>query len=67
MAERGGKSEDEIFEEALSAYLGFDILEKVWRRDGLPDEEESLRVAYEELHAMRAEQSEAERRSSQAG
>lgn len=67
MAERGGKSEDEIFEEALKAYVGFDVLEKVWKRDGLPDEEESLKLAYEGLHAMRAEQREADRRSSQTG
>lgn len=67
MAERGGKSEGEIIEEALTAYLGFDVLWKVWRREGLPDEEESMRMAYEELHAMRAEEREAERRANRTG
>lgn len=61
MAERTGKGEPEVFEEALRAYLGFDVLEKVWKREGLPDEEEAMRLAYEELHAMRAEKREAER------
>ncbi len=65
MAERGGKSEGEIFEEALTAYLGFDVLERVHERlerEGLAlSEEESLKLAYEELHAMRAERDEAER------
>lgn len=59
LAARTGKEEHEVFEEALRAYLGFDVLEKVWKREGLPDEEEAMRLAYEELHAMRAEKREA--------
>lgn len=57
-AARSGKKEYEIFEEALRTYLGFDILDKVWEREGLPDEEEATRLAYEELHAMRVEEQE---------
>lgn len=59
LAARTGKEEYEVFEEALRSYLGFDVLEKVWAREGLSDEEESLRLAYEELHDMRAEEDEA--------
>jgi hypothetical protein len=34
------------------------VLEKVWSREDLPDEEEATRLAYEELHARRAEERE---------
>lgn len=54
-AARTGREEGEVFEEALRGYLGFDDLERVWGREGLPDEEEATRLAYEELHALRAE------------
>lgn len=70
MAECEGKGEDEIFEEALEAYVGFDFLDRVHERlerEGLAlTEEESLKLAYEELHAMRVER-DAESRESQAG
>lgn len=56
LATRTGKDEHEVFEEALRAHLGLDVLQKVWSRKGLPDEEKSLELAYEELHAMRAEE-----------
>lgn len=60
LAARTGKTEYEVFEEALRAYLGFDVLECIHERlerEGLAlSEEESLKLAYEELHAMRAEQ-----------
>ena len=59
LAARTDRKEYEVLEEALKQYLGFDVLEKVWRREGLPDEEEATRLAYEELHAMRAEEHEA--------
>ena len=55
-AARSGKKEYEIFEEALRTYLGFDVLDKVWEREGLPDEEEATRLVYKELHTMRAEE-----------
>ena len=57
-AARSGKKEYEVFEEALRTYLGFDVLDKVWEREGLPDEEEATKLAYEELHTMRAEEQE---------
>lgn len=58
LAARTGKEEHEVFEEALRAHLGLDVLERVWSREGLPGEEESLKLAYRELHAMRAEEDE---------
>jgi hypothetical protein len=62
LAARTGKKEYEVFEEALKQYLGFDVLERVHERldrEGLAlSEEESLKLAYEELHAMRAEERE---------
>ena len=67
LAARTDRKEYEILEEALKQYLGFDVLEKVWRRHGLPDEEEATRVAYEELHAMRAEEREAGKASGAVG
>lgn len=71
MASRGGKSEDEIFEEALKAYPGFEVLDRVHERlerEGLAlSEEESLKLANEELHAMRAEEREAECRANRTG
>lgn len=56
LAARTDRKEYEVFEEALKSYLGLDVLEKVWQREGLPKEEEATRLAYEELHAMRAEE-----------
>ena len=60
LAARTGKKEYEVFEEALRAHLaGFDVVERVHERlsrEGTAlGEEEALRIAYEELHAMRAE------------
>jgi hypothetical protein len=57
MAARQGKRDSEIFEEALRAYTGFellDLLDEVGRRNDL-SEEEALKLAYEELHASRRE------------
>ncbi len=39
-------------EAALRQYLGVDVLERVWARSDLTDDE-GLKVAYEELDAMR--------------
>ena len=59
LAARTDKKEYEVFEEALRTHLGFDVLERIHERlerEGLAlSEEESLKLAYDELHAMRAE------------
>jgi hypothetical protein len=56
-AAQKGKSESEVIEEALREHLGFDLVERIQERANL-SEEEALTLAYEELHAMRAERRE---------
>ena len=51
-AARTGRKDYEIFEEALRAYLGRGVLENIWDRSSL-SEQEALDLAYEELHAAR--------------
>ena len=53
MAARTGRRDSEIFEEALKLLLGRGILERAGRGSPL-GEEESLALAYQELHAARA-------------
>jgi hypothetical protein len=67
LAARTDRKEYEVFEEALKSYLGFDVMEEVWQREDLPDEEAATRLAYEELHAMRAEERRAGVGESNAG
>jgi hypothetical protein len=56
-AARAGKRDSDVVEEALRRYLGLALLDQVWVRDDL-GEEEALQLAYQELHAMRAENDE---------
>lgn len=51
-AARTGRKDYEILEEALRSYLGLDVIESVWARSDLA-EEEALVLAYSELHASR--------------
>lgn len=51
-AARNGKREDEVFEDALRSYLGFEVVERAWARSDL-SEDEALRLAYDELHESR--------------
>lgn len=53
-AARTDKRDSEVVEDALRAYLGFDVLATVWARSDL-DENEAMRLAVEETHAARAE------------
>lgn len=53
-AARTGRRDYEVVEDALRAYLGFGLLEKVRSRSNL-SEDEATRLAYKELHAARAE------------
>lgn len=55
-AVRTGVHEYEVFENALKKYLGWDILDELWARDAGLTEDEAMRLAYDELHAHRAEQ-----------
>ncbi len=51
-AARQNKREYEILEEALRRYLGMDLLERIWERADLT-EEEALALAYDELEKAR--------------
>ncbi len=51
-AARQGKREYEVVEEALRRYLGLELLERVWSRSDL-SEEEAMALAYEELEKER--------------
>jgi hypothetical protein len=53
-AARSDRRDSEIVEEALREYLGFDVVERVWERSDL-GEEEALQLAISEIHAMRDE------------
>jgi hypothetical protein len=53
-AARSDRRDSEIVEEALRAYLGFDVVERVWARSDL-GEDEATQLAVSELHAMRDE------------
>jgi hypothetical protein len=53
-AARTDKRDSEVVEEALRVYLGFDVMEGVWARSDL-GEDEGMRLAVEETHAARAE------------
>jgi hypothetical protein len=54
-AARSGQHEYEVFERALKEYLGWDILDDLWARNSDLTEDEAMRLAYDELHAHRAE------------
>jgi len=52
-AARTDRRDSEVVEEALRAYLGFDVLASVWSRSGL-GEDEAMALALEATHAARA-------------
>jgi hypothetical protein len=51
-AARAGKRDYQVVEEALRAYLGFELLERVAARSDLKGDE-ALDLAYRELHQSR--------------
>ena len=51
-AARAGRREYQVVEEALRAYLGMELLDKVGSRSSLA-EKEALALAYSELHRSR--------------
>lgn len=53
-AARSDRRDSEIVEQALRAYLGFDVVERVWARSDV-DEDEAMQLAVSELHTMRDE------------
>jgi metal-responsive CopG/Arc/MetJ family transcriptional regulator len=54
-AARSGKGDSEVIEEALRRELGLDLLERLWERNKLP-EEEAVALAVEAQHANRRRQ-----------
>lgn len=51
-AARSGKGESEVIEEALRRHLGLDLLDRLWARAGMP-EEDATRLAVEAQHRTR--------------
>jgi hypothetical protein len=51
-AARTDKRDSEVVEDALRAYLGFDVVERVWARSDL-SEDEAMQLAVAETHAVR--------------
>lgn len=49
---RTGKGDSEVIEEALRRELGFDLLDRLWQRNHL-DEEQALALAVEAQHKTR--------------
>jgi ribbon-helix-helix CopG family protein len=49
---RTGKGDSEVIEEALRRELGFDLLDRLWRRNDL-SEEEATALAVEAQHKTR--------------
>lgn len=51
-AARTGRRDSDVIEEALRRDLGFDVLERIWARNDL-SEEEAMELANEALHETR--------------
>jgi Arc/MetJ family transcription regulator len=51
-AARAGKGDSEVIEEALRRELGFDLLDRLWKRDDL-GEQQALELAVEAQHKTR--------------
>ncbi len=51
-AAREGKGDSEVIEDALRRELGFDLLDRLWRRNDL-SEEEATALAVEAQHKTR--------------
>ncbi len=53
MAARTGRRESEVFEDALRAYLGMEVLDRAWASADL-SVEEALALAVDEVHRFRS-------------
>lgn len=54
MAARTGKRDYEVVEDALRAYLGMEVLDRVWARSDL-DEDAAMKLAVDEVRRFRSE------------
>ena len=52
-AARTGRGDSEVIEESLRRDLGLDLLERLWERSTLP-EEDAMRLAVEAQHKTRS-------------
>jgi len=52
-AARTGKGDSEVIEEALRRDLGFDLLDRIWARNDMP-EDDAMALALEAQHADRS-------------
>jgi metal-responsive CopG/Arc/MetJ family transcriptional regulator len=55
-AARTGKGDSEVIEEAVRAHLGLDLLDRLWKRSEM-GEEEAATLAVEAQHATRSRRS----------
>lgn len=53
-AKRTGLSDDEVIEEAVRRFIGLEVLDELWERNHL-SEDEAMEIAVSELRALRAE------------
>jgi hypothetical protein len=51
-AARSGKGDSEVIEEALRRELGFDVLDRIWARNDM-HEDEAMELAVEAQHRTR--------------
>ena len=49
---RKGQKEYEVFDEALRAFLGLDVVSETWKESNLKADE-ALKLAYREIHEAR--------------
>ncbi|MBX7160300.1 MAG: hypothetical protein K1X95_08420 [Acidimicrobiia bacterium] len=54
-AARKDLRDSDVFETALRKYLGLDLFESVWERNGELDPDDATVLAYDELNAARRE------------
>jgi gamma-glutamyl:cysteine ligase YbdK (ATP-grasp superfamily) len=54
-AARTGKRDSEVIEESLRRDLGLDALAQLWAKVTPAPEDEGMKLAYDELHAIREE------------
>lgn len=54
-AARTGKGDSEVIEEAVRRHLGLDLLDRLWAKNDL-DEQEAIDLAVEAQHATRRRQ-----------
>jgi hypothetical protein len=59
-AARADKRDSDVVEDALRSYLGFDVVERIWGRSSLT-EDEAMRLAVAETHAARRQRRAARR------